>query len=237
MREFAKRMLNSLYGKFAQRNPVSERYVYIGDMLEEDIPSKTVCKLIPDTKVLEYRDIKKERARATVVAWSAYITSNAKVLLYKYLKNDSYYCDTDSVFMPKKLPKELVDDAEFGKMSLEDTAIEHYFVDPKKYAYKSENNFHVKMKGVPKNLFKRRIKNVKDLDKSYILFVNDRPIKTKTSLKKNKLPYSMIIEPKLLTRHITPKRYFDERGNSAPFVLVNVENASGEVEYCVRGSE
>lgn len=223
MREFAKRMLNSLYGKFAQRNPLQDKYIYIGDMSEKDIPNKTICRLIPETRVLEYRDVKKERARQTVVAWAAYITSYSKCLLYSFLDENSYYCDTDSVFMSKKLPDDQVDDSEFGKMALEDTAIEHYFADPKKYAYRSEDGFKVKMKGVPKALFKQRIKTVEALDKPFILFIYDSPVKTKTSLRKGVNPYSMGIQPKLLTRHVSPKRTFDEKGNSKPFVLFEVE--------------
>ena len=236
MREFAKRMLNSLYGKFAQRNPLQDKYVYIGDLKEEDIPDRTVCRLIAGTKVLEYQNVEKTRAKNTVVAWSAYITSYSKVHLYKFLNEHSYYCDTDSVFMSEKLPEVWVDDAEFGKMALEDTAIEHYFADPKKYAYRSEEKFKIKMKGVPKNLFKKRITSVEALDKPFILFVYDRPMKTKTSLKKNKLPYSMIIEPKLLTRHVTPKRIFDDSGNSTPFELILVETEGGEVVHSVQGA-
>jgi hypothetical protein len=223
MREFAKRMLNSLYGKFAQRNPVQERYVYVGDITEADIPDKTTCCMIPGTKVMEYMNILKERARGTVVAWAAYITSNAKVLLYQFLKG-AYYCDTDSVFQPNKLPADQVHPSTFGMMALEDTAIEHYFVDPKKYVYRSEKKFKVKMKGVPKNLFKKRIKSIEDLDTPFLLFVYDRPIKTKSSLKAGIDPYSMTIQPKLLTRHVSPKRMFDACGNSAPFIHVEPDS-------------
>ena len=219
MREFSKRMLNSLYGKFAQRNPLQDKYIYVGDMKEEDIPNKTICCLIPGTRVLEYKNIQKIRARETVVSWAAYITSRAKVLLYEYIKAHAYYCDTDSAFLDYELPSEVVDDSEFGKMALEDTAIESYFADPKKYAYRSEKGFKIKMKGVPKNLFKNRIKTVEALDKPFILFIYDRPLKTKSALKQNKDAYTMTIQPKLLTRHITPKRLFDKSGNSTPFEL------------------
>jgi len=218
MREFAKRMLNSLYGKFAQRNPIKEKYVYIGDITEKDIPSKTICLLIPNTKVIEYKNIEKIRARATVVAWSSYITSRARVLLYKFLK-DAYYCDTDSAFLSQKLPDKLVDDSEFGKMAHEDTAIEHYFIDPKKYAYQSKDSFKIKIKGVPRQVFKQRFKTVKSLDKNFILFVYDRPLKTKTALKRNKDAYTMTIIPKMLTRHASPKRIFNKDGSSIPIVL------------------
>ena len=223
MREFAKRMLNSLYGKFAQRNPVKDKYLYVGDMDEKDIPNKSICCLIPNTKVLEFKLINLIRARQTVVAWAAYITSYAKCHLYRYLNADSYYCDTDSVFMSKKLPDSEIDEAIFGKMALEDVAVEHYFADPKKYAYRSKDKFKIKMKGIPKKLFKSKIKSVDALDKPFILFVYDRPMKTKTSLKRGKDPYTMIIEPKLLTRHVTPKRTFFSNGNSAPYVLKNNE--------------
>ena len=219
MREFAKRMLNSLYGKFAQRNPTGEKYVYVGDMSEEDIPDKAICCMIPGTDVMEYKNIDRIRARETVVAWAAYITSYSKVHLATFLDEDSYYCDTDSVFSRKELDPSWIHESEFGMMNLEDTAVEHYFADPKKYAYRSEDKFKVKIKGVPRNLFKARIKDVSDLDKPFILFVYDHPIKTKTSLRSGRPVYTMGIHPKLLTRHISPKRTFDEEGNSTPFVL------------------
>ena len=92
------------------------------------------------------------------------------------------------------------------------------------------------MKGVQKKLFKKRITSVQDLDKPFILFIYDRPMKTKTSLKKNKDPYSMLIEPKLLTRHVTPKRTFDECGNSEPFVLSYVESPTGDVVHTIEGA-
>ena len=233
MREFAKRMLNSLYGKFAQRNPVQDKYVYVGDMKEEDIPPKTICCLIPNTKVLEFKNVLKIRARATVVAWSAYITSYAKCYLYTYLNKYSYYCDTDSVFMSKKLPDSEVDNAEFGKMALEETAIEHFFADPKKYAFRSQKEFKIKMKGIPKKLFKQRFKKVESLVTPFILFVYDRPLKTKTSLKRGKDPYTMVVEPKLLTLHISPKRVFDEQGNSTPYVLYDNKIVESLPDSCV----
>ena len=56
-------------------------------------------------------------------------------------------------------------------------------------------------------------------DSAAFIFVYDRPLKTKTSLKRGQDPYTMVVEPKLLTRHISPKRTFDSSGNSTPYVL------------------
>lgn len=88
---------------------------------------------------------------------SAAISSYARVKMM----SDIHYCfdnnievsyiDTDSLFVNKPLPKELVSEKKLGKYKLESIIDEAVFLAPKAYAYKSGMKEVIKLKGVEKD--------------------------------------------------------------------------------------
>ena len=151
-----KLMMNSLYGKFGQReNPEwaevdkdSDEYdVMIEPHSEmartsniyDDTPTeywqigKTLLKVIPDGNAL--------LARQSICSIAGYITAKGRAVLWQGLASviDSggtlYMADTDSIITDVSLPPEMVDPIELGKYKLEDSVpgIECYFTAPKHY--------------------------------------------------------------------------------------------------------
>lgn len=94
-----KLLLNSLYGKFGQRGTAEEwihASEYTDDMFED------VKEIIADAYIRVRKDMKESTFIHPIV--SAYITAYARTKLYFILiKNDPYYCDTDSLFTKNEI--------------------------------------------------------------------------------------------------------------------------------------
>lgn len=208
LRTLAKLMMNSLYGKFAQRNEIEDRYVH--EEPGEGVPFK---KITDDTWMVG--GIEKERAHETVVCWASYVTSYAQCYLYSFFPElGLHYCDTDSVVRETPLPRELVDDSEFGLMDLEHVLCESNFVAPKRYAFKTDKTTKRVCKGVGKDALKDVL--IENYDRDVGVFYT-KPYKNKTALKKGVDVYSMEKVRKVLSTNIkNDKRTFDENGNSEP---------------------
>lgn len=207
----AKRMMNSLYGKFAQRVDTEDRYTHI----EPDIgvPYK---KLGENT--FKLHSVDKERANETVVCWASYITSYARVLLYSYFPESSglYYCDTDSVVLNKPLPDELIHPTEFGLMKLEDNIVESFYVAPKRYAYINDRKETIKkIKGIPKDTVK--MLPIESFGVPLGIFYS-KPVKLKTALQKKIESYSKEIVKKNMSLS-DDKRTFLKDGLSIPILI------------------
>ncbi len=106
-----KLLLNSLYGKFAQK--IQNEYVYIKDYREQaeiiaDLKnSGKLIKIVPFSEsrkdcFLLVKNDKAEKTYNSIPVFSSYITSHARIKLLKNLiKYKDYkpvYCDTDSIF-------------------------------------------------------------------------------------------------------------------------------------------
>ena len=128
----AKILLNSLYGKFAQRPEQST--LFLGDnsfneaekqKKKEDNRSKTESEIKLYNVENDIWELKSESQHDhRIVHISAHVTSAARVHLYQVLKAhpaNIVYCDTDSVHLNNniKLNPYLVDDSELGKWDLE----------------------------------------------------------------------------------------------------------------------
>ena len=215
LRNLAKRMLNSLYGKFAQRIDVEDRYTH------EEPPMGVPYKKMGDN-TYKLKNVDKERAMETVVCWSSYITSYARVMLYNFFPTSKglYYCDTDSIVTDHELASELVHDTEFGLMSVEDIIDESYFVAPKRYAYKNDKGKVIrKIKGVYKDV----VKNIplESFGQSIGVFYH-KPYKTKTALSRGVKAYSKETVRKSL-KTTDDKRLFDAGGESVPIKIVLID--------------
>lgn len=104
-------ILNSLYGKFAQKRKFDSTYVENLSTEQIDLFSDK-AKIVPfnmernDAYIIEEKE---EYSYNTIPSYSSYITSNARVqlleLIHEYKDNDIVYCDTDSLaFQNDKIP-------------------------------------------------------------------------------------------------------------------------------------
>lgn len=141
-------LMNSLYGKFGQKNPVGaftgKMDDYCGDLNgERPIPSWSVM----DEECINVSATHYEEAYSAFPIVAAYITAMARVrLLHKIMEHRStiVYCDTDSV---KYLVSDSKDESgsQIGEWEYEYTSTQ-IFIRPK--LYYNENLTALKMKGV-----------------------------------------------------------------------------------------
>lgn len=146
-----KLILNSLYGKFGQKE-VKEFKVL--DMLTFDGDYDELTKLvgtdyrIKNDKII-ITETKEYNGKNTYPILASYVTSYARILMYDYLNHeDVLYTDTDSVFVQSKAYESK---KELGEMKEEKGSPfkETYFVKPKFYfLLDNDDNEIVKIKGV-----------------------------------------------------------------------------------------
>ena len=138
-RTIAKLKQNSVYGRFAQREVffnhlVSEKKIKNSGVLENDfgtflvankkgieVNNQTIYNVV-DFKSLT-SDPDKQHFRINNHLISGYITSQARIALYKQIEYVGYdnfiYCDTDSIFTKVPLRAEDIHPEEYGKWKLE----------------------------------------------------------------------------------------------------------------------
>ena len=226
LEKFAKLMLNSLYGKFGQRNDVEDRYVHKEP--DEGIFYKQLSK---DT--YEINNVLKERSRETVVSWASYTTSYARVHLHTFFPGKGLrYCDTDSLFSTEPLPDTDVDDTEFGKMKLEDVCAKSNFGSPKYYAYQTDEGKRItRTKGLP--ISESNGIELKDfsMERTYKY---DKVLKPRTALHLGEKAYSKQ-QVKKSIHFRNDKRVFDENGDSTPIIINdnNVANIPIMLSECI----
>lgn len=146
----AKLFLNSLYGKFGQRNYYDKIETWTGQKNMIDIFS-------PEYNLVLVRTEDKSKFHLIYIA--AYITSLSRnkhlELLNKVKKENLYYCDTDSIITSAKLKT----DNDIGGLKLEAKIKKAVFLLPKTYSYiDSDNIEHCKIKG-----FEHKAFNFKEL--------------------------------------------------------------------------
>lgn len=159
-----KLFLNSLYGKFGQKmdkwqlitieqvkefDPYFDFDLWIMD--EYQLP-KLIINGENVTPKLRYIggqlqfSGEEEESNISFPAISAHVTSYARLIIWeaiKYCKKHKikyYYCDTDSIFTSKELPKDLIDPNKLGKFKLEkmyDYGVD--FINLKNYCPLNEN--------------------------------------------------------------------------------------------------
>lgn len=157
LRELTKKMLNSLYGKFAQRRPITierEELSFDGFYREE------IFNLVTGEKGLLYKMFNTvveqygfEETDLTFTAISAHITENARMLLWSIIDDLGYdkvlYCDTDSIMIRKTDMGSLnypVDSDTLGALNLEREINKLDIWGAKSYVMDNQRVF----KGVPK---------------------------------------------------------------------------------------
>jgi len=141
-----KLLLNSLYGKFAQKIDSQEQHLHINSITPEMFDTCEIIEIKKDIfKVV--KKIKPKFANFIIPIWSSYITSYARMKLFNALPKDVIYMDTDSIITRK----DLGDSKRLGELKKEYSLKEVVVVKPKMYYYKDSDGFdYVKLKGVGK---------------------------------------------------------------------------------------
>ncbi len=157
-----KLLLNSLYGKFAQKYRDETKYVRSKAELDKAREKYGAAikrvELMKDDLIAIHITSEEVFARHDVVSWASYVTSYARIYNWQlqYQIENQYripvhYTDTDSFFVGQQLPDASLIGKELGKLKLEKKKITHIFA-PKDYEYVNEKGeVKRKLKGVPKN--------------------------------------------------------------------------------------
>ena len=147
-------LLNSLYGKFGQREYSSWEVAdaYETEIVQRDAQGierfnevydgvETEYLQVTDTIYKAYADNKGNPSKNAVTSIAGYITTVARSILWETMAmvlesgGNIYYCDTDSIFTDIRLPDNMVSPTELGKWALEETIPrgKAEFVSPKHY--------------------------------------------------------------------------------------------------------
>ena len=201
-RMIAKLSLNSLYGKFGQKDIVSKikimtrkeadkliklyHYTYLSDITKDLVLIKYTSKLNEKLRRLYKEEeneintkfLSKDRGVVSAVQISSRISALARVSINKYKNikgNKLYYSDTDSLILENKLTPNIIG-KEIGKWKLEGEILKGIFVRSKLYMYEDINGYIKKVaSGV----------NANDLSyQDYIELANGKPV-TSNKLKMN----------------------------------------------------
>jgi len=220
-REIAKLSLNSIYGKFGQKEIESRirildsseanklikkyHYSYLSEIGNGLVLMKYSARLnekirrlyTEEKEELDKNFISKKRGIISAVQISSRISALARVSINKYkniVGNKLYYTDTDSLILENKLPSNLIG-PELGKWKLEGELIKGIFVRPKLYIYEDLNG---KVKKVAAGV------NANDLSyQDYIDLINGKEVTTQ----KNKMNINwMDLEIKMIKQSITLRK-------------------------------
>lgn len=150
---FAKLLLNSSYGKLAERASRLKTH--------RELTDQGYVHLVPD-------EVESDESTLMSVIQGALVTSMARTMLLKYIrqicqgnpKKNLIYCDTDSVHSLTKFDE--TDDYELGKMKEEAICQFGKYLAPKTYIdgiFSDKWNWEIHSKGVPTSIIKNVIGN------------------------------------------------------------------------------
>jgi len=204
----AKLLLNSLYGKFAQRQDTEMVRKLAPD---EEIPEDMIDYVDLDNSIIRIKS--EAKGHHFIPQISIQVTALAQLELYKHMERildrDGVlaYCDTDSVFTDVTIPT----GTKLGEMKKEYDFECGYFLLPKTYYIKNNGTHKVKAKGFP-NVFKEKLNEqhfidaIFGCDVSKFAFETEPQFNTtKTSLRRHGNYVSMDIRKKSI-RSIYDKR-------------------------------
>nr|AGJ98089.1 truncated plasmid-related DNA polymerase [Glomus sp. DAOM 240422] len=179
IRNLAKLLMNSMYGRFGMHPSLSQTNIYTEEQLENLAQQwlllnridfgelSLVTTLLNQEWILENLG-RQELIRALIdagnntnVAIASAVTAHSRMIINQYklealkLGRKLYYSDTDSLVLDGPLPEKYLDSAILGKLKLEHVIKEGIFVMPKVYYLETEEGIEVtKCKGFPGKLTK-----------------------------------------------------------------------------------
>ncbi|HBH1802306.1 TPA: hypothetical protein KRM58_003526 [Clostridioides difficile] len=227
-RNFAKLMLNTLYGKFGMIR-VRNTYLNYSDIAVEELKEKQEQYVIHEhtNNLMNVKFIEtlfRSKAQYIQPQISAYVTSYARILLYEALlkqqeNGEVAYCDTDSIACTTKMDETLVDDKEFGKWKLESNIEKAIFLQPKFYSEKNSDGETIRAKGIPKEImssfsfetYEKWLEQFRDKSVSRIDIFKDLEGRKKfmSSLKQNENFDTKVMFTKSINLKLTQKRKMD----------------------------
>jgi hypothetical protein len=160
MNYIAKILLNSLYGRFGMDDNFIEVNIihkdFYADFENKFIDNILESKELGDYKLVSYKnenkEIQDEATHNISIGIAASITAYARIYMSWFKNNPNfnlYYSDTDSAYIDKQLPKEMVDSKMLGKLKLENICNKAIFLSPKVYCLETENGKIIyKVKGL-----------------------------------------------------------------------------------------
>nr|AML60498.1 DNA polymerase B2 [Rhizophagus irregularis]AML60519.1 DNA polymerase B 2 [Rhizophagus irregularis]AML60548.1 DNA polymerase B 2 [Rhizophagus irregularis] len=176
IRNMAKLLMNSMYGRFGMKPSVLETHIWNQDQIDSLEPYwelqsalsygelYLVSIQLNKEKFIELQgqaSLKKmltNLSNKTNVAIAAAVTSYSRMIINNYkllalsLGLELFYSDTDSLVLNGPLPPEHIDSATLGKLKLEHTIKEGIFVMPKVYYLEDiDGTIVTKCKGFPVN--------------------------------------------------------------------------------------
>jgi len=147
-REFFKILLNSLYGKFAEKGVIQ---IYKHYLSVKDSEKSKVKYVMDNIAVLEYHF---GYSKYSNIIWSAYITGYARIYLFDLmLKYFPIYVDTDSLFCLSKIGDDIVNE-NIGGLKFEGVESCQIFGN-KMYRFGN----HYVCKGIPKEFAKSALES------------------------------------------------------------------------------
>lgn len=223
-----KLMMNSLYGKFGQRNKYKTAYY-------KDIPYDEIQQYQEQEKFCEVKIFNNDRLDCYVITeneslknsfyaipvYASYITSQARLLLLKnLLKNESFkvvYCDTDSIFVDSDNDNTIYFNGtlsnDLGSFKLEPKQVTE-IRGLKNYTYIDEYGTEKQViKGISRNANK-----TVDYKNGIIKYKINKYIKTKQAIRQNKEPGEAFISEKIL-KHEYDKRIVLSGGETKPLTM------------------
>lgn len=215
-----KLIMNNLYGKLIQR--AREEYRYFKEENRKEIREFMRKMKIRQCEIIEVNQgiflrYKTNRIFShTIACFGAYITAYVRVMLHKmmYKHLDKLkYCDTDSVFIQRKLN---LNSTELGGWKLENKLITRVRA-LKDYVYIEDEKEKQMLKGVKKDAIQ--------LDPEANVFRFNRMIKTRESFRRvdNLPPGTFIDQIKVITGDYL-KRIVNKDGTTRPFIIREKQN-------------
>lgn len=225
-----KLLLNSLYGKFGQKE-ISKTEFYNIDSLEP----KVLEEIRNDPLVMYHDDhnaVKTEKmicdAPYVLPILPSYTTAYARLILYDYIiKHNAVYCDTDSIATYDTLEES----KELGGMKIEYDIVEGIFVKPKMYYIKTPKKTIIRLKGVPKRILYKneQIRINKDVFDSILMA---KPVsyikftKLKEGVRRGILPNSKMKMEKYITLTDNKRMWFEDfdhnkQSESKPICIIS----------------
>jgi len=149
MEKVVKLLMNSLYGKFAEKFEDRKKPVHKSAVTREQLESGLVTEQIGDWYyVTEEQDPRVH----CIPIWAIYVTAYGRIKMHKAMmkcEEPVIYCDTDSIVTKGTLPTS----NRIGELKLEQVIKTGYFIRPKSYMPIDEKGeTEIRMKGIPRTL-------------------------------------------------------------------------------------
>nr|YP_009690242.1 DNA polymerase family B [Porodaedalea pini]QEG57022.1 DNA polymerase family B [Porodaedalea pini] len=170
----SKLLMNSLYGRFGMKRSMVNHEVLkqknVNTFIEKIGFDNFINKVDIGNKALVSYNLQFQRTPKINMAISAAITANSRIVMSQYKNNPDYnlyYSDTDSIFIDKPLPDQLVSSKTLGLMKLEHVLTKFVALGPKVYGgVDVDGNEFTKTKGLKTSLSLIDLENLLTEDNS-----------------------------------------------------------------------